>query len=822
MEFPELFRGATGYDPYPYQIEFAESEKLPDLLRAPTGAGKTATAVLGWLWRRRFASSELRSSTPRRLVFCLPMRSLVSQTVNATQGWLKQLGLLDDVGLHSLMGGAVSVDWEMEPERDSILVGTQDQLLSRALNRGYGMSRFRWPVHFALLNNDVLWVMDEIQLMGVGLSTSAQLQGFSHATYGSRTSVWMSATLDERKLATIDLRGQALTTQDIQEADRTHEKLQPRLESVKRLYRASVEFNAKDDAYARELAPFIVDRHAKNNGRTIVIVNRVARAIAVVQRLRRTTSGKVVVLHSRFRPPDRQAVAQAALDKDFDGIVVATQAIEAGVDLTCSTMITELAPWPSLVQRFGRCNRYGEVQSGADIYWVDLPGNDKVAPPYTAEEFEHARSLLLQHQEVGPARLKVGHPAFATPTGPVLRRRDLQDLFDNTSDLSGFDIDVSRFIRDDGGPEVQVAWRDWSGTKDRPPGLDDPTEGRNALARDELCRVPVAAFEQLTRTHAWWMWDPLASTSDGTKRRGSWVRGRRVVPGSTVLLRTAVGGYHVDPEDPSQSLGFTGTRTDRPPVVVVHKPIPVEADDDDPDALIKKNAYIRLQDHALDVRDHAESLSQSLIELDSSLPWAAVVLAAHWHDLGKVHPAWQAMITSHHSFPDSGPWAKRPLHAPSPIPNPRKHFRHELASALAYLQHEDPDDLVAYLIAAHHGKVRMAIRSRPGETPDSKVLSELGLAEDAEVRLALGVYDGEVLPATDLGGGLTTQEVSLDLSVMALGGGSRASWVERVLILMEQHGPYRLAFLETLVRIADWRASGHPSRFTPPEVNHDA
>ena len=40
------------------------------------------------------------------------------------------------------------------PKRPAILIGTQDMLLSRALNRGYGMSRYRWPMHFGLLNND--------------------------------------------------------------------------------------------------------------------------------------------------------------------------------------------------------------------------------------------------------------------------------------------------------------------------------------------------------------------------------------------------------------------------------------------------------------------------------------------------------------------------------------------------------------------------------------------------------------------------------------------------------------------------------------------
>ena len=64
-----------------------------------------------------------------------------------------------------------------QPDKPWVLVGTQDQLLSRALNRGYAMSRFEWPVHFGLLNNDCRWLIDEVQLMGPGLWTTSQLEG---------------------------------------------------------------------------------------------------------------------------------------------------------------------------------------------------------------------------------------------------------------------------------------------------------------------------------------------------------------------------------------------------------------------------------------------------------------------------------------------------------------------------------------------------------------------------------------------------------------------------------------------------------------------
>ncbi|OYT68348.1 MAG: hypothetical protein CFK52_15225, partial [Chloracidobacterium sp. CP2_5A] len=84
---------------------------------------------------------------------------------------------------------------------DSVLIGTQDMLLSMALNRGYGSARARWPMEYGLLNVDCLWVMDEIQLMDVGLATSAQLQAFAATDEKAgklprpRRTWWMSATL---------------------------------------------------------------------------------------------------------------------------------------------------------------------------------------------------------------------------------------------------------------------------------------------------------------------------------------------------------------------------------------------------------------------------------------------------------------------------------------------------------------------------------------------------------------------------------------------------------------------------------------------------
>src|SRR5271169_7265322 len=96
-DFTEFFYRATnGKSSYPFQERFAEADSLPHLLRAPTGAGKTATAVLGWLWRYLHSGKP----TPRRLIYCLPMRVLVEQSVSEARGWIKNLGLEVEICVH--------------------------------------------------------------------------------------------------------------------------------------------------------------------------------------------------------------------------------------------------------------------------------------------------------------------------------------------------------------------------------------------------------------------------------------------------------------------------------------------------------------------------------------------------------------------------------------------------------------------------------------------------------------------------------------------------------------------------------------------------
>jgi CRISPR-associated endonuclease/helicase Cas3 len=469
--FHEFFQRAMGGEqtvaPYPYQSKFATEATLPHLLRVPTSAGKTATAILGWLYRWQTQPKV----TPRRLVYCLPMRVLAEQSERVARRWIDNLGL--DIPVYVLMGGVETDEWFLHPEQPAVLIGTQDMLLSRALNRGYAASRFHWPIDFGLLNNDCLWVFDEPQLMASGVSTSAQLAGLrrSFETFGDCPSVWMSATLEPGWLDTVDFRGK-FSAEPLELSDDDYDPSRPlfqRMTAAKSLAPLDVK-SSKD---MKDVAKAILGSGERTglhqpNTQTMVVVNTVERAKAVYDELlklrKKSLTPNLLLVYSRFRPAERRQLNERLQQPGGDRILVATQVVEAGVDISARTLVTELAPWSSLVQRMGRCNRTGHDGPG-QVFWIDL--DEKLSPPYSSADLAFARKKLekLEDQSVSPRDLD-HFKARENITLPfehkhVFRRRDLLDLFDTAPDLSGNDIDIQRFVRgDDPEIDVQVFWRD--------------------------------------------------------------------------------------------------------------------------------------------------------------------------------------------------------------------------------------------------------------------------------------------------------------------------------------------------------------------------
>jgi CRISPR-associated endonuclease/helicase Cas3 len=832
--FADWFKSVTGNKPYPYQERLALADEFPLVIDVATGLGKTAAIILAWLWRRYYSGDRaLRAKTPRRLVYVLPMRTLVDQIFGEIERWLEALG--SAIQVHKLMGGAVSEDWDRNPDQDCIIVGTQDQILSRCLNRGYSMSKFKWPVHFGLLNQDCLFVIDETQLMGAGLRTTAQLQGLRElwGAYGVTKTVWMSATLDAELLTTADYKPDVKQPSEayfeLSHEERQGEAVRQRLKAKKALKKFSIAIPAKEKeeaAYIQALANQIEAEFNARQGLVLVICNRVRRAQALFSALRSKTPD-ILLIHSRFRAGDRKTLNEKLLnDKNLSGIVIATQAIEAGVDISAQCLFTELSPWSSFVQRTGRCNRKGEYND-ATVYWIDFEDlSEDAVLPYEVEELQQSREFLSQLEQVGPAELRSFWDKLPDAERPkpklegiIPRRHDLMQLFDTSTDLAGHDIDISPFIRDAKNADVAIGWRSW--TDDGPPPDDFAV-----LQRDELCQVGIgAAKEFLKKTKDGYVFDRLQKCWTSVKPEA-------VYPGLTILVKCSSGGY-------DGSIGFTGNTKHKP--TEVDGLIAIEPDTDDKDILSQgAKDFVSLKRHSEDIvnvlRKTLEQLNQDG-ELFAGLPVVALERSARWHDAGKAHPEFQAMLTSgDQELQQQDFWAKSDGKKSSyQYPADRRGFRHELVSALLALKN-DEEFLVAYLAACHHGKVRMTIQPRPTEQAPSDRASDKSKSEDNKPeiksgvagpqRYALGIHEGDELPEIDLGGNLVIPATQISLACMELGGtvkmqetagditfepesSPERSWTERSVELLEEYGPFRLAYLEALIRVSDWKASAN-------------
>lgn len=861
ITYDTWFQQVTGDAPYAWQASLGEESACADrVLRIPTGFGKTAGTALAWLYHRCVEEDQ---RWPMRLVFCLPMRVLVEQTERALEAWVKRAGL--DVPVFTLLGGREAARWVDKIDRPAILVGTQDMLLSRALNRGYASARGLWPMEFAALHHDVLWVADEIQLMDTGLATTTQLAAFrsddaarGRDRYRPAFTWWMSATLQQRWLESVDF----AASRDLPRTAIPPASRQGGLWDNRKALALRADVSTPE-----EVAKLAASEHREGT-LSLVIVNTVERATKVFVALEKICKKErnladLKLVHSRFRGAERRAWTFLQRDAAIGAagrILVATQVVEAGVDISAKLLVTDLAPWSSLVQRVGRCARYAG-ESGQVVVVGAAPTKEADARPYDLSAVVAAAAALTElvasDADVGPATLErfedhlvetdATRIAGLYPYEPahVLRRPDLDDLFDTSADLSGADLDVSRYIRSGDDRDVSVFWR----AVERDPGALDQVSWPS---REELCPVPVGELRKFLENE-----DRRAYVFEYLS--GKWARRRandKLVPGMTMLLATDAGGYRIDAGwDASSKSGAPPLAASEERYTLLEASL---ASDDDAASLADGYKTIRLHGHEAGLE--AMRLAATF-GLAAPLP-SLLSLAARWHDAGKAHPAFQAAISRQARAASSvfglrNDLAKAPDGSFRKPPYPdRPGFRHELVSTLMLfevLRRREPNhlallgrhhdllaltdatlipvseaervesnpladelaalgaeeiDLVAYLICAHHGKVR----GRWSSTPQDMEAEHGGIH---------GVVQGDATPPVSLanvtGAAVELPSISMSLAPAAMGVNPRygASWSDRTSGLLERHGPFGLAFLETLLRVADWRASALPPEESP-------
>jgi CRISPR-associated endonuclease/helicase Cas3 len=790
--FDEFFRAATtskkypnGCRPHGYQSRIAR-DGLPAVLEAPTGTGKTGI-ILAWLWR--LLSADHGKSTPRRLIFALPQRSLVDQVFREAERWLASLDLTTDtIALHMVMGGRGDSQWQWRQDMDkpAIVVGTVDSLVSKALNRGYGIGRAIYPVDFALVTNGAHWVIDEIQLCRESTTTLRQLAAFAerYETAEPFGLTCMSATVPPGLLETVDnpVRQAPMTILPEERTDELAVRLDAK-RTVRKLDAMPSEYTA--------IAKAALDLH-RHGELTLVVLNTVDAAKEVYKHVRKS-SGKATLLHSRFRGIEREQLLDTITTDPEDRIVVATQVVEAGIDLNASVLITEAAPWPSVVQRAGRCNRTGRIQD-AELCWI----KPKNAPPYEQLDLDATAATLenLEGRAVSSEDLLQRDVEVTEEQVSVLRSPDFLALFDTSPDLAGNDIDVAPYVRDADDLDAQVAWATWATEDGRPP------EDAKSPSAEYRCRVPLGKMNELAKAIPVWRLDQVLHR---------WARvtpQARARPGEVLVISADAGGYDAETGfEPSAKGPVPGC----PPLQTKAEPRTGTEDAYGNDSSnVQQKRWLSLDQHSVDVRDRAAEL---LASIEPDLPARALqsaIAAGYLHDVGKAYKTWQDALCDlaedecKDEIQAGRPWAKSggdgQLHFEGGV-----NFRHELASLLILdgplrpLLEQAPDqDLARYLVLAHHGKLRTQVRD-PGD------LAVVSQAEAGEKRI-LGLEHGQT---ADFPAMLNQPASQLTISLDQFELGNDRSWTRTVSDLLDRYGPFRLAYLEAIVRVADWRASAN-------------
>lgn len=548
--FPDFFRELHECDPYPWQRRLAKQVikgDWPGAIDLPTGSGKTACIDITIFALACQASLPVEQRTaPRRIFFCVNRRVIVDEAHTRARHiakliWQAEQGDVHDKPTLEKVAGALRIvggtrddhatppldvlelrggiyrdsRWARSITQPTIICTTLDQLGSRLLFRGYGVTSNAAPIQAALIAYDSLILLDEAHIS----EPFRQTLDFVHRYLDPDK--WAEKPLGIQPVRVIpmtatpneEMRKRGVIQLDT--ADRETESLNNRLSADKPAELRKV------NKVIDEAVKAAIDMAKAQPAAVGIIVNRIATARGIYNKLReqqqesnekkRKLSADAVIelVIGSMRPIDRDAQAMRLhelVGSDRPELtqktcfVVSTQCLEVGADYDFDALITECASLDALRQRFGRLNRRGRridtdaviLANEQDIKAEDKLKDDKPSDPIygnalartwnwlwkcsSRPEVDDKRNkpverrridfginafdkLLEEHGEDGHPPKNLLSPS-ASLNAPVMMPAYI-DFWCQTAPKPVPDPDVSLFIHGPKGgePDVQVCWR---------------------------------------------------------------------------------------------------------------------------------------------------------------------------------------------------------------------------------------------------------------------------------------------------------------------------------------------------------------------------
>lgn len=363
-----------------WQKTILSSNNLKDVvLIAPTGAGKTEFALL---W-----NSEIR----KKLVYTLPLRVALNDLFHRFKGYFDEnfVDILHSTSfIEYLEEEWRNRDTDIEKKltsskllSNSILLTTPDQVFLTSLNY-YGSDKVVAVYPFSSI------VIDEIQTYNPEMASIIIKTLDIVKKLGGNVLV-MTATLPpyfepfffeekskdyENLVKNYNLKFEKIDTAKIKDSVKNYTLKRHKIE-VARNEKGECEWlteyikeGKKEGSYSIKVNEKVLMDYLKKyeDKNTFIVLNNVSKAIEVYKVLKEKMKNgelkysNLYLLHARLieKEKDRRIKEiKEKLGKNEQVIVVATQIIEASVNLDFDVMITEISPIDSQVQRWGRIYR---------------------------------------------------------------------------------------------------------------------------------------------------------------------------------------------------------------------------------------------------------------------------------------------------------------------------------------------------------------------------------------------------------------------------------------------------------------------------------
>jgi CRISPR-associated endonuclease/helicase Cas3 len=834
LAFPDTFETITGHSPFPWQEALYDrfvAGSFPDSCNLPTGLGKTSVIPI-WL----IALAANPAKVPRRLVYVVNRRTVVDQATNEAQEIRKQLqrgGALSEalgelcalpcdtpLAISTLRGQfADNGEWSSDPCRPAIILGTVDMIGSRLLFSGYGLGFRSKPLHAGFLGQDALVVHDEAHLEPAFQALLLSVQDEQRRCGDYRSLRAMELTATSRRAEAFGLT----------ERDQVIPEVRKRIGARKTVVLHEVQ---NKQALPDALGDLAL-RH-KDSGCAVLVFARTVEDVEKIAGKIGKAGCAVECLTGTLRGKERDELVQGPAFRRFlpkretgeeSIFLVCTSAGEVGVNISADHLVCDLSTFESMAQRFGRVNRFGAREdTRIDVVRrIDLDEEDE----YDSRLRKTWKLLEALDGDGSPEALGKLEPddraAAFSPPPLVLSASDI--LFDTWALTSIRDKLPGRppvepylhGISESEPPQTRVAWREEVGL------ITGALLDRYEPA-DLLDNYPLKPHE-LLRDRSDRVWRRLASLAERRPEQPAWLLGddsslevlslaqladknnKERIDSCTVVLSPFAGGLKGglltgdpadraddvadewrdeqdqprrrrvwDDEEPPPGMRLVlaiDTKPDLDELGPEEGGVPPErfwrwyvrpwSSDDDSSRTGRK--AVAWEVHTNDVARNAESIVRKLPLPDAE--GRAVVVAARHHDLGKKRVVWQRAIGNR----DRTVWLAKS--GAGMVPNELTEYRHELGSLVDVVDQaefleldEAARDVVLHLIAVHHGLGRPHFEAEQAFDPEPKGMDVDQIATQVPRRFAR---------------------------------------------LQRRYGRWGLAYLESLLRAADYAASAAPS-----------